>query len=87
MDRIIVTLKSIGNMVATLSGTAQLSVGMSSPEVVQTNPFIGEYEYIPTQEVQTIPIEGLRATSNIVINAIPNNYGLITWNGEYLTVS
>jgi hypothetical protein len=26
-------------------------------------------------------------TRNIVINPIPSNYGLITWNGSTLTVS
>ena len=49
--------------------------------------FNGEYEYTPSQQTQTIQIEGYRATENIVINPIPNNYGLITWNGSTITVS
>lgn len=50
-------------------------------------PYVGEYEYTPTQQTQTIPIGGYKATQNITINPIPNNYGLITWNGATLTVS
>ena len=47
----------------------------------------GPYEYTPTQEEQTVTIQGLMATRNITINPIPSNYGLITWNGATLTVS
>lgn len=47
----------------------------------------GPYEFTPTQSTQTIAIEGKTATEDIVINPIPSNYGLITWNGSTLTVS
>lgn len=50
-------------------------------------PYSGQYEWTPTTETQTIPIIGKTATRNITINPIPNNYGLITWNGSTLTVS
>lgn len=53
----------------------------------EVNEFDGEYEYTPTNEVQTINIEGMIALDNITINPIPSNYGLITWNGSVLTVS
>ena len=49
--------------------------------------YTGAYTFTPTQEEQTIEIKNMRATDNIVIESIPNNYGLITWNGSYLTVS
>lgn len=45
------------------------------------------YEVTPTQETQTLPTEGLIMSHNVVINPIPSNYGLITWNGSTLTVS
>ena len=47
----------------------------------------GPYEFTPSQEEQTIQINGKTAVRNITINPIPNNYGLITWNGAVLTVS
>lgn len=56
-------------------------------EVVMATPFEGEYEYTPSEQTQTIEISGKKAMENIVINPIPNNYGLITWDGTTLTVS
>lgn len=47
----------------------------------------GSYEFTPSEDEQTIEISGKTATHNITINPIPNNYGLITWNGSELTVS
>lgn len=45
------------------------------------------YEVTPSQETQTLPTEGLMMSRDVVINPIPSNYGLITWNGSTLTVS
>lgn len=47
----------------------------------------GEYEFTPTQSTQTVQISGKAASQDIIINPIPSNYGLITWNGSVLTVS
>ena len=45
------------------------------------------YEVTPSQETQTLPTQGLMMSHDVVINPIPSNYGLITWNGSTLTVS
>lgn len=50
-------------------------------------PYTGEYIFTPTRETQVVPIAGKKATENIIINPIPSNYGLITWDGSVLTVS
>ena len=47
----------------------------------------GSYEVTPTQQAQILETEGRQATENIVVNPIPNNYGLITWDGSKLRVS
>jgi len=47
----------------------------------------GEYTITPTQEAQTLSTAGLLMDGNVVINPIPSNYGLITYNGAVLTVS
>lgn len=47
----------------------------------------GDYEITPTQSTQVLDTEELVMRDNVTINPIPNNYGLITWNGSYLTVS
>ena len=56
-------------------------------KVIEANWYTGPTEWTPTAEQQIIPIEGLTAATDITINPIPNNYGLITWNGSTLTVS
>lgn len=47
----------------------------------------GAYEITPSAEVQTLPSTDTVTHRGIVINPIPSNYGLITWNGTTLTVS
>ena len=47
----------------------------------------GPYEFTPTQETQTVSTAEKLLLENIVINPIPQNYGLITYNGSFITVS
>lgn len=49
--------------------------------------YVGEYAFTPRAEEQIIPTEGFALLRNISIAPIPNNYGLITWNGSTLMVS
>lgn len=49
--------------------------------------YTGDYEVTPSGETITLPTEQLMMNANVVINPIPSNYGLITWNGSVLTVS
>lgn len=86
-DSLVGILSAVDTLSGEISPQATMSATMSVPEVVQAEPFLGEYTYDPTDEVQTIEINGLRATDNITINPVPSNYGLITWDGATLTVS
>lgn len=72
--------------VASSEETIGMNIG-ASYSMSNADPFEGSYEYTPSEQTQTIPIEDLRATQDIVINPIPSNYGLITWDGITLTVS
>lgn len=54
---------------------------------IYPSAYTGAYEVTPSQETQTLPTEGLMMTRDVTVNPIPNNYGLITWNGSTLTVS
>lgn len=54
---------------------------------IGATPYTGDYEYTPTEETQVIPMSGLCALEDVVINPIPNNYGLITYNGSTIRVS
>lgn len=47
----------------------------------------GPYEFTPTTETQTVHTTDRVLTDEIVIDPIPNCYGLISWDGSTLTVS
>lgn len=49
--------------------------------------YTGTTEVTPTTTEQVLDTSNKVVTRNIVINPIPSNYGLITWNGSTLTVS
>lgn len=69
---------------------ANMSVTLGTPvvkEYVDVQTYTGEYEVTPSAETQTLDTTGLRLTRPVTVNPIPQNYGLITWNGSFLTVS
>ena len=47
----------------------------------------GETVVTPSSQVQVLETDGFILADNIVIEPIPSNYGLITWDGATLTVS
>lgn len=49
-------------------------------------PYDGEYSVTPSDGAQTLHIEGKVAEHDIVVAAIPQNYGRIEWNGATLSV-
>ena len=72
-----------------VSGNKQRrQIGITAPIVAADLPlYDGPYEVTPSSELQTLSITGKQADQDITINPIPNNWGLITWNGSVLTVS
>jgi len=49
--------------------------------------YTGETVITPTQETQILHTEQKSVLTDITVEPIPSNYGLITWNGSFLTVS
>ena len=49
--------------------------------------YAGPYEVTPSTSAQTLEMSGMTAKQDVVIQPIPNNYGLITYNGSAITVS
>ena len=49
--------------------------------------YTGATTVVPGPQAQTLNTAGLMVSENITVEAIPNNYGLITWTGSTLTVS
>ena len=56
-------------------------------DFVDRDPYEGDYIIIPSAETQVLQTKYLRMTDDVTIKPIPQNYGLITWNGSFLTVS
>lgn len=47
----------------------------------------GPYTVTPGPEIQTLETQGKLLTDVVVMEQIPWNYGLITYNGRVITVS
>ena len=76
--------------VAVAINPSTMEIGFGTPiarDYVERDPFTGDYTVTPSAEEQVLETKNLRMTDNITINPIPNNYGLITWDGSTLTVS
>lgn len=83
-----VSLSGSGNAqaeVKKISASAALNVTVSGGGDLPI--YRGETEVTPTSVTQTLYTGGKTVIQNITINPIPSNYGLITWNGSYITVS
>lgn len=55
--------------------------------IVEKELYEGNYFIIPSTQQQILATTDKYFNDNIVVDAIPSNYGLITWNGSVLTVS
>lgn len=64
----------------TLTGVVEIS-GSIYPT------YSGETTITPSSEEQVVLTKGKVLVDDILINPIPQNYGLISWNGSTLTVS
>lgn len=58
-----------------------------SSKPIPVPEYRGAYEVTPSQQTQVLETAGLKMTDNVTVNPIPSNYGLIGWNGAYMTVS
>ncbi|MBQ9408591.1 MAG: hypothetical protein IJU28_04270 [Clostridia bacterium] len=55
--------------------------------LVEGKNYKGAYTVTPNAETQVLSTNGLKMTDDVIINPIPSNYGLITYNGAVITVS
>ena len=51
------------------------------------NKYTGEYAVTPSAEQQILETAGKVLKENVVVEPIPQNYGLITWSGLGIRVS
>jgi len=83
MERIIGRVASTGTIGASLSGVQSIGASLDTSGA----PYRGAYEVTPTEYAQVLPTAGKTPSSDIVVQPIPSNYGLITYNGSVITVS
>lgn len=74
---------------ATLGGALQGGVGLQG--TLAGGPTLPVYdgptEFTPTSEPQTIATSGRSLRTDLTVNPIPSNYGLVEWTGAVLRVS
>lgn len=81
------TLTAVGTLCGSLTASPTLGGHLTIPDTSAVPLYEGSYTFTPSGETQTISIANKTATQDITIEAIPSNYGLITWDGSALTVS
>ena len=83
-----VSVSQVTMQMSVAVGNVQVPMSVSAKyEAVQGEVYEGPYTFTPSSEEQVISTNGLMMDGDVTINPIPSNYGLITWNGSYLTVS
>lgn len=69
------------------AGVQEIGMGNVYKITVGADPYEGEYVVTPTRERQVLETKHLAMAENVVIEPIPQNYGLITYNGFGLTIT
>lgn len=80
-------LSNTGMVSGSISGGGGVSGSITIGGSSDLPEYEGAYEVTPGAEPQVLETAYHITVDNIVIDPIPSNYGLITWNGAYLTVS
>lgn len=62
-------------------------VSFENAYVLPVEKYTGNYEVTPADYAQILPTENKLMTQDLTVKPIPSNYGLVTWNGSYLTIS
>ena len=89
-DDLILILDSQEDITLTDDGNDDLLLVDDVPHVPHVPVFpeyTGECVFTPSLQTQIAPTIQKVLLRNITINPIPNNYGLITYNGNTITVS
>ena len=83
-----VSVSQVNLPVSIAASEVGIPIGVAtSYQMVEGETYDGPYEFTPTQETQTAQTADKVLLENIIIHPIPQNYGLITWNGSIITVS
>lgn len=81
------TLTPSATLQGVLSASGKIQGQLTIPNAILPPTYEGEYTVTPGAQEQTLNTDHLYLMDNITINPIPNNYGLITYDGSIITVS
>lgn len=81
------TIVALLDLVGVVTSEVELTGTLTIPDVSGGIPYTGEYHVTPSDQQQTLSTAGFLLAEDVVVDAIPSNYGLITWDGSTLTVS
>ena len=70
-----------------LSPPASMSGELSIPTYIDVDIYDGPTEITPGEESQVLETQNKTLTNRITIQAIPRNYGKVTWDGSKLTIT
>lgn len=87
MDNLRGTLADLGGITGTLADGGSIAGRLNVPDIITPPTYSGPVTITPTRQAQTLETGGTMLNENITVEAIPNNYGLITYNGGIITVS
>lgn len=85
--KIIGTITQGQRIIGNISDGNGLSGNIEKAEIEKVPEYTGSYTVTPSDHAQTLNTRGLKMAENITVDPIPSNYGLITYNGNVLTVS
>lgn len=81
-------VNSGGKIPLKVSGGTDVNLGMDTAVRASIVPrYDGPTQITPSQQTQVLETAGKMMTEDITVGKIPDNYGLITWDGSTLTVS
>jgi hypothetical protein len=87
MDAITLHVQDSGAINLHVGGVNDVPLDIGATVYGGGMPYTGDYTITPSEETQVLPTQSRQLSGNIVIEPIPSNYGLITWNGSTITVS
>lgn len=87
MDRLIGTITPRAPLSGGIAPVGALSGTVSAAQGVRYPTYDGPTEFTPTRAAQVARTSGRVVASDITVNPIPSNYGLVEWTGAVLRVS
>ena len=87
MDRITGSISARAGVSGEISTQAGIGGTLVIPEEVLPERYEGAYTVTPSGQEQRLRTEGMMMRGDVIIEPIPQNYGLVTWDGIKITIS